>query len=384
MAARYHCVMLATQPDIQRIVERAREFHARLKSVKARVSPRPFEWYPYDSLANVLHLNKLLTGPNRHLLKLIGDGPVADIGCSDGDLAFFLESLGCKVQAIDHPVANHNGMQGLKALREALHSSVDIHTVDLDSQFMLPHDHYPLVFLLGVLYHLKNPLYILEMLARQCDYCVLSTRIANTIPGSGQNLNLRDAPVAYLLDEDELNSDDTNYWIFSEAGLRRLLKRTRWEICDWHVAGSGESDPNSLDRDQRVWCLIRSRYYSLSNVELLSGWHAAEAAGWRWTEQRFSARMDTGSARPARIELRFFVPQALIERYGPVTLHATADGAPLPSQTYHESARFTYRATLDKATAGGSAVQLDFWLDHALSPSEADERELGIVVAALD
>ncbi len=375
--------MLGIQPDIQQIVERAREFHARLKSVKARVSPRPFEWYPYDSLANVLHLNKLLTGPNRDLLKLIGDGPVADIGCSDGDLAFFLESLGCKVQAIDHPVANHNGMQGLKALRTALNSSVDIHTVDLDSQFMLPNDHYRLVFLLGVLYHLKNPLYILEMLARQCDYCVLSTRIANTLPDQG--LNLRDAPVAYLLDEDELNDDDTNYWIFSDAGLRRLLKRTRWEICEWHVAGAtGESDPNSLDRDQRVWCLIRSRYYSLSNVELLSGWHSAEAAGWRWTEQRFSARLNGGSARPARIELRFFVPQALIERYGPVTLHATADGVPLPSQTYHESARFTYRATLDKAQVSGDTVQLDFWLDHALPPSEADERELGIVVAALD
>ena len=162
-----------------------------------------------------------------------------------------------------------------------------------------------------MLYHLKNPYYILEMLARQCDYCVLSTRIANTLPRQG--LNLGDSPVAYLLDEYELNHDDTNYWIFSDAGLRRLLKRTRWEICDWHVAGaSGESDPNSLDRDQRVWCLIRSRYYSLSNVELLQGWHAPESAGWRWTEQRFSARMDAGAERPARIELRFFVPQALI------------------------------------------------------------------------
>jgi tRNA (mo5U34)-methyltransferase len=370
--------------DVQQIAERAREFHAKLKSAKARISPRPFEWYPYDSLANVLHLNQLLTGKNRDFLNLIGDGPVADIGCSDGDLAFFLESLGCKVQAIDHPIANHNAMQGLKALRQALDSSIEVHTVDLDSQFMLPTDHYRLVFLLGVLYHLKNPYYILEMLARQCDYCVLSTRIANTLPAQG--LNLRDAPVAYLLDEEELNNDDTNYWIFSEAGLRRLLKRTRWEICDLHVAGaSGESDPNSLDRDQRVWCLIKSRYYSLSNVELLSGWHAPESAGWRWTEQRFSARLHAaGASRPTRIELRFFVPQALIERYGPVTLHATASGAPLPSQTFHESARFTYRATLDKTASTGAPVQLDFWLDHALPPSDSDERELGIVVAALD
>ena len=351
-----------------------------MKAAKAGIAPRPFEWYPYDSLANVLHLNRLLTGKNRDFLSLIGNGAVADIGCSDGDLAFFLESLGCKVQAIDHPIANHNGMQGLKALRQALGSSIDIHTVDLDSQFRLPDDHYGMVFLLGVLYHLKNPYYVLEMLARQCDYCVLSTRIANTVPP--QSLDLRDAPVAYLLDEDELNGDDTNFWIFSEAGLRRLLKRTRWEICDLLVAGASASDPNSLDRDQRIWCLIKSRYYSLSNVELLSGWHAPESAGWRWTEQRFSVRMPA-PAQPMRIELRFFVPQPLIERYGPVTLHASADGVALPSQTYPESARFTYRATVDNASASGP-IQLDFWLDHALPPSEADERELGIVVAALD
>jgi hypothetical protein len=31
-----------------------------MKSIKASVAPRSFEWYPYDSLATVLHLNRLL------------------------------------------------------------------------------------------------------------------------------------------------------------------------------------------------------------------------------------------------------------------------------------------------------------------------------------
>jgi len=61
--------MLGTEPDIQQIADRAREFHARLKSAKAGVAPRAFEWYPYDSLANVLHLNQLLTGENRDFPK---------------------------------------------------------------------------------------------------------------------------------------------------------------------------------------------------------------------------------------------------------------------------------------------------------------------------
>ena len=374
--------MVGTQPDIREMLERARDFHARLATLKAGIAPRTFEWYPYDSLANVLHLDQLLTGKNRDLLQLVGQHPVADIGCSDGDLAFFMESLGCKVQAIDHPVANHNSMQGLRALREALASTVEIHTVDLDSQFALPNDRYGLVFLLGVLYHLKNPYYVLEMLARHCDYCVLSTRIANTLPGA--RIDVRNAPIAYLLDEEELNNDETNTWIFSEAGLKRLVKRTRWQIRDLHIAGSGESDPNSLERDQRIWCLLESRYYSLSQVELLNGWHYPEAAGWRWTQRSFSARLDAGRSRPARIEMRFFVPQGLIERYGSVTIGASADGTPLPSQTYQQSGRFTYRAMIGNAPSADSLVQLDFTLDHALPPSPSDERELGIVVAALE
>jgi hypothetical protein len=374
-----------TEPltDIRQVVERARDYHAKLKSIKQRITPRPFEWYPYDSMANVFHLDRLLTGKNRDWLGLIGDGLVADIGCSDGDVSFFLESLGCRVHVIENPLTNHNGMQGFNALRHALGSSVETHNVDLDSQFLLPADHYRLIFFAGVLYHLKNPYYVMEMLARQCDYCLLSTRIMNTLPG--HDWNVGNAPIAYLLDGPELNQDETNYWIFSEGGLRRLLKRTRWEICDLHITGaSGVADPNSLERDQRLFCLIKSRYYALSDVELLSGWHAPEAVGWRWTERNFSARLDVGAGRPAQIEMRFFLPPALIERFGPVTLHASADGAALPSQTFRESGRFTYRAVLNQSSPAATMVQLDFSLSDALPPSDSDERELGIVVAALE
>jgi hypothetical protein len=45
-------LMVGTQLDIQQIAERAREFHARMKSVKASIAPCPFEWYSYDSRAN--------------------------------------------------------------------------------------------------------------------------------------------------------------------------------------------------------------------------------------------------------------------------------------------------------------------------------------------
>ena len=37
-------------------------------------------------------------------------------------------------------------------------------------------------------------------------------------------------PVAYLVEEDELNADYTNFWIFTEEGLKRIVRRAGWDI----------------------------------------------------------------------------------------------------------------------------------------------------------
>ena len=104
---------------------------------------------------------------------------------------------------------------------------------------------------LGVLYHLKNPYLVLEALARHSRYCLLSTRVAQvTVSGAG----IEREPVAYLLDPREANNDPTNYWIFSDAGLRRILDRTGWDILDfattgcdcWVEPGVGGSGPASV------------------------------------------------------------------------------------------------------------------------------------------
>src|SRR5947207_4234200 len=237
--------------DIADLLAPARQFRAKLASVKARIAPRDFSWYPYDTLSALEHLERLLTGDSRQLVDLAGNGVVIDIGCSDGDLAFFLESLGCRVQVLDTAAINHNEMRGIRALKEALGSGVEIHSVDLDGQFVLPAEQYNLALLLGVLYHLKNPVYVLEALSRQARFCLLSTRILPRETG----------PIAYLADEYELSAaDDSNYWLFSEPGLRRLLKRTNWEIRDYVTVGD--------DTDLRAFCLIRSRW-ALGHLELL-------------------------------------------------------------------------------------------------------------------
>src|SRR5215467_1328311 len=114
-----------------------------MRRVKHGLGNVGFEWYPYDTLSALGHLEKLLTTANRGLLD--GRGRVLDMGSQDGELAFFLESLGYQVVAVDHPAYNHNGMRGIHALKTAVCSAVEIHELDVDRPFTLPHATYDLV-----------------------------------------------------------------------------------------------------------------------------------------------------------------------------------------------------------------------------------------------
>lgn len=256
--------------DIAELKDKALVFEQWVVTKKNELRDPEF-WYPYGTLSNFLHFNALLTGEHRFLLDLIADKPILDIGCADGELAFFFESLGCKAQVIDYGPTNNNNLRGVRLLKETLSSSVEIHEADLDSQFSLPEKDYNVAFFLGILYHLKNPFYALEALSKSARYCLISTRIArfNRPPAEmaettagislSDRIDFSNTPVAYLLDEMEANNDSTNYWIFSNAGLRRILKRTGWEILDYMTVGNTtDSDPATGQGDERAFCLVKS------------------------------------------------------------------------------------------------------------------------------
>lgn len=113
-------------------------------------------------------------------------------------------------------------------------------------------------FFLGILYHLKNPFYALESMAKVSNYALMSTRIARFAPD--RKSRIEDLPVAYLVNTSECNNDATNFWIFSDTGLKRILDRTGWEILDYMRYGNlTKSDPASQEGDERVFLLARSR-----------------------------------------------------------------------------------------------------------------------------
>lgn len=359
--------------DISALRRQAEVFQQRLSALK-RARP-DIRWYPYDSLANLVHLDRLLTGDRRRLLALAGGDPIVDLGCADGDLAFFLESLGCTLYAVDYAVTHHNSLAGAYALKEALGSSVTIQEANIDGAWTFPVERCGLALLLGALYHLKNPFAVLETIARHARYCVLSTRVARCLPDGAP---IGGQPLAYLVDERELNEDNSNFWIFTETALRRMLRRAHWEVLDWLATGDQRaSDPVHPEHDERVFCLARSTW-EMANVELGEGWHPSEGTGWRWTRRRFAARARWEAARPPALRLSLYVPPALLETHASVTLTGRANGQPLPPATFTAPGDYVYERRLPAAPE----LALEFEVDGTISTPD-DARELGLIVAAL-
>ncbi len=367
----------------------ASRFHDHLKSVKNRTPLEGAEWYPWRSLSAMqmldrelgLDLDALLTMIRQNSIK----APVLDLGCGDGDVAFFLESLGARVDAVDHPPTNYNRMEGVRTLKRALGSQIGIHAVDLDSRPSLPGSNYGLAIMLGVLYHLKNPYLALETLARNSRHLYLSTRIASLTPD--RTLNFGALPMAYLVDDRELNNDPTNFWIFSEAGLKRIVRRSGWNILKYSTLGRSAStaDPVTSQGDVRAYLLAESRLAGPAQAfHLEHGWHELEHGAARWTERRFSARLDIPARlEPATLRFLFHLPEALMERRPHTRLRASVNGSPLPPAEFSTPGEHEYSAALPSVPAGVAVIEFELYFDQdaaAVGPTDSDQRELGVMV----
>lgn len=234
------------------------DFAQELADIKAaNQATLGIQWYPYNSLSNVGHLSRTIPAS----LKSMFDKSmhIADIGCADGDLSFFLERQGHHCDVYDYGPTNMNGMRGVRALKKILKSRIGISEVDLDRQFDLK-DSYDLIVFLGILYHLKNPFYVMERLARKSRYCLVSTRTCQNFTTTSPDVS--DYAAAYLVDTYESNNDPTNYWIFTVKGLHRCVQRAGWDVVNSVSLGcTSKSNPQDADRDQRTFLMLQSRHH---------------------------------------------------------------------------------------------------------------------------
>ena len=238
------------------ILAQAEAFRTTLQGLKER-EPVDFPWYPYDSMSNFHHLERLLQRPLEEFLGQFPAGSrIIDIACADGDTAFFLETLGYAVDALDFAPTNQNGMKAIRHLKRRLDSRVSIIEHDIDGGEAL-RGQYSIALGLGLLYHLRNPLLFLDRVRAISEYLFLSTRIASHAPN---DTPLAELPVAYLLDFTELNNDATNYWIFSRKGMERLASRAGWDVLNTlHLGAVNRSYPHLNSADERLFMLLKRR-----------------------------------------------------------------------------------------------------------------------------
>jgi tRNA (mo5U34)-methyltransferase len=93
---------------------------------------------------------------------------VLDIGTWDGKHAFRLEQLGAKsVTAWDKPGAGWGKPTGFEFAKRVLSSRVEFQSVDIENG-CIPRRQFDFVLFAGVLYHMRNPLKVLETVAKLC------------------------------------------------------------------------------------------------------------------------------------------------------------------------------------------------------------------------
>lgn len=234
-------------------------FRTELKSIRSGLN---VNWYPYDILANVEHIQPI--APEWILSGLLGslDGKrVLDIGAADGDLGFLFASKGAHVDFLDNPPTNFNDCKAVRLTAEAMRLPSKLIERDVDREFDLD-GQYDLALCLGLLYHLRNPMLLLMELAHHADELLLSTRVSTHLPDGRE---VSDVSCAYFLRCRESNNDPTNYWNFTPTGLEAVLRRCGWIVHASKIVGTAKSNPVDSDRDARmfVYCERVSNWQDL-------------------------------------------------------------------------------------------------------------------------
>jgi tRNA (mo5U34)-methyltransferase len=145
---------------------------------------------------------------------------VLDIGAWDGFYSFEAKRRGAaRVLATDSyswAGPGWGSKAGFLLARQAL--GLDVEDLDIDVMELSPErvGTFDVVLLLGVLYHLKDPITAVERAASVTNRLLVVETVAN--------LAWLPVPAARLFAGSELNDDDTNWWALNPAALRSLLQ----------------------------------------------------------------------------------------------------------------------------------------------------------------
>ena len=153
---------------------------------------------------------------------------VLDIGAWDGFFSFAAERRGAaRVLAVDSHSWNGSGWgskAGFTLAREVLNSRVEdreMEVLDLSPSLIGTFD---VVLCLGVLYHMRHPLLMLEAVASVTAECLILETLVD-------GLN-HPRPTLTFYPGKECNGDDTNWWGPNPAALIAMLHEVGFQQVD--------------------------------------------------------------------------------------------------------------------------------------------------------
>ena len=120
--------------------------------------------------------------------------------------------------------------------------------------------------------------------------------------------------------------------------------------------------------------------------QLIKGFYEVEQGSFRWTMGQFSATLRPplhSSERGAKLILSLGVPEPVIQKLKSIKLSASVDGVAPPAETYTKPGGYVYSREVPPQALAKRVVAVTFTLDKCLPPSDADRRELGVVVTAV-
>lgn len=235
-------------------------------------------WFHTIDLGDGVITNGVDNSPERlralHLPADLSGRTVLDIGSWDGFYAFEAERRGAaRVLASDYYAwhglgwGTGQGKAGFQLAREALGSRVediDIDVLDLSSERPGVFD---VVFFLGVLYHLPNPLLALEKVAAVTGEMLILETVVDMV-------GIR-RPAAAFYPGSELSDDPTNWWGPNHAAVVGMLRNAGFDRVDvmspigsapyraaravWHQLKGRNRMDRAFRQDRAVFHAFRTR-----------------------------------------------------------------------------------------------------------------------------
>ena len=144
---------------------------------------------------------------------------VLDIGARDGFFSFECERRGAEVIAIDYVSGDRTGFN---VARDLLGSQLKLHHDNAYNVTPEKYGTFDIVLLLGLLYHLRDPLFVLDAIRGVCRAALyVETAIW---PVDSPEPVMRFHPLR------DLNDDPSNYWSPNPACLRAMIEEANFVV----------------------------------------------------------------------------------------------------------------------------------------------------------